>query len=290
MIRTYIGRSPARLARRLATLAGCGILAVAGALTITTTTASAGVQTPTSQTPTAQASNPCLTAGRAAGLVTGTVSDPQGARTAGATVSVRCAAGELIVVTDSDGRFTLDLPAGSHQVRVSLDGFEPIGRAVPVSAGTTATMELTLQVAGLADAVTVRGSTATVVRRSTTATRTDTPLLETPQSVSVITASQINSQASPNLQEVLRYTPGVRNELYGIDNRGDWFSLRGSDQSTVLLNGMRLRLTGWYGVMREEPYNFDQVAVLRGPASIIAGQNGPGGVVNLVSKRPQAAT
>jgi iron complex outermembrane recepter protein len=81
----------------------------------------------------------------------------------------------------------------------------------------------------------------------------------------------------------------VRNELYGIDNRGDWFSLRGSDQSTVLLNGMRLPLTGWYGVMREEPYNFDQIAVLRGPASIIAGQNGPGGVINLVSKRPQVA-
>ncbi len=129
----------------------------------------------------------------------------------------------MIVATDSDGRFTLDLPAGSHQVRVTLDGFEPVVRTVPVSAGATATLDLVLQVAGLADAVTVRAPGGTVVRRSTTATRTDTPLLETPQSVSVITAKQINEQASPNLQETLRYTPGVRNELYGIDNRGDWF-------------------------------------------------------------------
>jgi iron complex outermembrane receptor protein len=289
MIRTYFGRSPARLARRLATLVGGGILASAlGTSALGIPIASA--QTPNRQTPNPQAPNPCRADERAAGQVSGTVSDPQGARAVGAAVSVRCAAGELIAVTDSDGRFTLDLPAGNHQIRVTLDGFEPVVRAVPVSAGATATLDLVLQVAGLADAVTVRASGGTVVRRSTTATRTDTPLLETPQSVSVITAKQINEQASPNLQETLRYTPGVRNELYGIDNRGDWFSLRGSDQSTVLLNGMRLPLTGWYGVMREEPYNFDQVAVLRGPASIIAGQNGPGGVVNLVSKRPQAAS
>lgn len=125
------------------------------------------------------------------------------------------------------------------------------------------------------------------VTRSRTATKTDTPLLETPQSITVITAQQIRDQASPNLQEVLRYAPGVRHELYGIDNRGDWFALRGSDESTTLLDGMRLPLTGWYGVVRNEPYAFESIQVLRGPSSIIAGANDPGGVVNLVSKRPQ---
>ncbi len=123
--------------------------------------------------------------------------------------------------------------------------------------------------------------------RSNTATKTDTPLIETPQSVTVITSEQIRDQASPNLQEALRYTPGVRNELYGIDNRGDWFALRGSDESTVLLDGLRLPLTGYYGVVRIEPFAYERIEVLRGPSSIIAGQNDPGGVVNLVSKRPQ---
>lgn len=125
-------------------------------------------------------------------------------------------------------------------------------------------------------------------RRSATATKTDTPLNEVPQAITVITADQVKDQASGNLQEALRYSAGVRHELYGIDNRGDWFGLRGSDESTVLLDGMRLPLTGWWGVVRTEPYNYERIEVLRGPSSIIAGANDPGGVVNLVSKRPQA--
>lgn len=235
----------------------------------------------------AQSSNPCGTSATP-GHVAGTVSDAQGGRIRAATVMVHCPAGELAVVTDADGRFTLDLDPGTHQILVTIDGFEAAARDVVVSANASATVDILLEVAPLADIVTVRGAGGTVVRRNRTATRTDTPLIETPQSVTVITAAQIREQASPNLQETLRYTAGVRNELYGIDNRGDWFSLRGSDQSTVLLNGMRLPLTGYYGAVREEPYAYDQVAVLRGPSSIIAGQNDPGGVVNLASKRPQA--
>jgi iron complex outermembrane receptor protein len=125
-------------------------------------------------------------------------------------------------------------------------------------------------------------------KRSTTATKTDTPLNEVPQSISVITADQIRDQSSPNMQEALRYTAGVRNEMYGIDNRGDYFSMRGGSEGSVLLDGLRLPLTGYWGVVRNEPYAFERIEVLRGPASVIAGQNGPGGVVNLVSKRPQA--
>lgn len=129
-------------------------------------------------------------------------------------------------------------------------------------------------------------------RRAGTATKTDTPLIETPQAVTVVTAEQMRDQSSPNLQEALRYSAGVRNELYGVDNRGDYISLRGSKETTIFLDGMRLPLSGWWGVMRNEPYAFERIEVLRGPASIIAGAMDPGGVVNLVSKRPkeEAAT
>jgi iron complex outermembrane receptor protein len=127
-------------------------------------------------------------------------------------------------------------------------------------------------------------------RRSATATKTDTPLNEVPQSISVISADQIRDQQSPNMQEALRYTAGVRNEVYGIDNRGDYFAMRGGSEGSVLLDGLRLPLTGWWGVIRNEPFAMERIEVLRGPASVIAGQNGPGGVVNMVSKRPQAET
>src|SRR5688572_29634985 len=123
-------------------------------------------------------------------------------------------------------------------------------------------------------------------RRAGTATKTDTPLIETPQAITVVTADQIRDQSSPNLQEALRYTAGVRNELYGVDNRGDYIGLRGSKDTTIFLDGMRLPLSGWWGVMRNEPHAFERIEVLRGPSSIIAGANDPGGVVNLVSKRP----
>jgi iron complex outermembrane receptor protein len=126
-----------------------------------------------------------------------------------------------------------------------------------------------------------------VARRSATATKTDTPLKEVPQSVTVITADQVKDQGSANLQEALRYSAGVRHEVYGIDNRGDWFGLRGSEESTLLLDGMRQPLSGWWGIVRTEPYAHERIEVLRGPSSIIAGANDPGGVVNLVSKRPQ---
>ena len=125
-------------------------------------------------------------------------------------------------------------------------------------------------------------------KRSSTATRTETPLNEVPQSITVITAAQIRDQNAQTLQETLRYTAGVHADLYGLDNRGDWFSLRGGSVGSTLLDGLRLPLTGWWGIMRNEPYAFERIEVMRGPASIIAGQNGPGGVVNLVAKQPLA--
>ncbi len=133
----------------------------------------------------------------------------------------------------------------------------------------------------------VRESTY-VVEASLGATKTSTPLAETPQAISVITRFQIADQAAQTMEEVLRYAPGVRTEMYGVDNRGDYFALRGGSESSTVLDGLRLPLTGWWGSVRNEPYAFERVEVLRGPSSVMYGQNGPGGVVNLVSKLPQA--
>lgn len=177
---------------------------------------------------------------------------------------------------------------------VALAWFTPAAQAqlAPPASAASAPQEATLPKVRVTGSAADEAATAPVpgyaARRSATATKTDTPLNEVPQAITVISAEQIRDQGSPNLQEVLRYTPGVRHEMYGVDNRHDWFSLRGSSESSVLLDGLRLPMSGWWGVVRDEPYAFERVEVLRGPASVIAGQNGPGGVVNLVSKRPQA--
>jgi iron complex outermembrane receptor protein len=195
-----------------------------------------------------------------------------------------------VVQSASDGTFAIRVPPANYEVRVERSGFQVFRQRVVVEPGRDSELRVALAVDPVTQTVTVRAGDVTVPTHSASATKTDTPLLETPQSVAVVTADQIREQASFSLQETLRYTAGVRNELYGVGNRGDWISLRGSDESTMLVDGMRLPLTGWYGVVRTEPYAYERIDVLRGPSSIIAGQNDPGGVVNLVSKRPRAET
>jgi iron complex outermembrane receptor protein len=127
-----------------------------------------------------------------------------------------------------------------------------------------------------------------VAKLTRAGTKTSTPLNEIPQSISIVTREQMADQNVQSMQDALRYTAGVRAEMYGVDNRGDWFTIRGGSEGSVMLDGRRRPLSGYYGNVRDEPYAYERLEVLRGPSSIMAGQNGPGGVVNLVSKRPQA--
>lgn len=128
-----------------------------------------------------------------------------------------------------------------------------------------------------------------VAKRSATATKTDTSILETPQSISVITADQIEDQRAQSIQEVLRYTAGVVADQYGLDSRSDGYAIRGMD-ATQYLNGLRQINTFYSESIRPDPYAMERVEVLRGPSSMLYGAGGVGGIVNLVSKRPQTET
>lgn len=178
------------------------------------------------------------------------------------------------------------LLGGTGLEAVHRGGNEYTLRKLPVQQGDTTLAPVTVTAGGERENAwgPVKGY---VAKRSATATLTDTPLNEIPQSISVITAEQMQDRNVQNIQETLRYTAGVHADVYGLDNRGDWFNLRGGSQGSTLLDGMRSPDTG-YGKIRDEPFAFERVEVLRGPASVIAGQNGPGGVINLVTKQPQA--
>ncbi len=124
-----------------------------------------------------------------------------------------------------------------------------------------------------------------VAGASVSATKTDTPLIETPQSVSVVTREQITEQGAQTLNQVLRYTPGVATESRGATaTRLDQFSVRGFSASTYL-DGLRV-FGGRDALPQVDAYRLERVDVLKGPASVMYGQGGPGGVVNQVSKRP----
>ncbi|ETR78576.1 TonB-denpendent receptor [Afipia sp. P52-10] len=129
-----------------------------------------------------------------------------------------------------------------------------------------------------------------VATRSATGTKTDTPILETPQSVSVVTKDQFTAQQATTISEALRYTPGVALDSYSANAFFDSVKVRGFDAPRYL-DGLRLPLDpgSQFAYPRVETYGLERIEILKGPSSGLYGQSDPGGLVNMVSKRPQAA-
>jgi iron complex outermembrane receptor protein len=130
----------------------------------------------------------------------------------------------------------------------------------------------------------VTGYTA---KQSVTATKTDTPILETPQAISVVTKDQATAQGAQTLSQALRYVQGVTLDLYSANTFFDAIKVRGFD-APQYLDGLRLpRDAGTaFAIPRIEPYGLERFEVLKGPSSGLYGQTEPGGLVNMVSKRP----
>lgn len=121
--------------------------------------------------------------------------------------------------------------------------------------------------------------------RAMAGTKTDTPLTEIPQSISVITSEQFKDRAAVNLQDVVRYSAGVASELNGVDARGDFLAARGFDVNQYL-DGLNRMPSFVYGA-RLEIYTVERAELMRGPSSTLYGGGGAGGILNAVSKRPQ---
>lgn len=126
---------------------------------------------------------------------------------------------------------------------------------------------------------------------TTTGTKTDTPLIEVPQSISVVTAAQIREQNPQTLGDAVRYIPGIVVQE-GFNRTDDPFIIRGFDVRTnpgvMFRDGLKVPLPH-YSVM-SEPFALDRIEVVKGPASVLYGQASPGGIVNVVSKRPTDTT
>lgn len=127
-------------------------------------------------------------------------------------------------------------------------------------------------------------SVRVVADRASTATKTDTPLTETPQAISVVTSDLFVDRGALNLQETLRYSAGVAADAWGLDTRGDASTIRGLDP-VQYLDGMR-KLYNFSPMARPEVYGLERVEVLRGPSSVLYGAGAAGGIINAMSKRP----
>lgn len=127
-----------------------------------------------------------------------------------------------------------------------------------------------------------------VATTTATGSKTPLPLSRIPQSVSVVGRQELEDRGVvTKVDEALRYTPGVTAEPYGSDPDTDWLYIRGfqATQTGVFLDGLTLFSYG-FGGFQVDAFMLERTEVLRGPASALYGGSNPGGIVNMVSRRP----
>ncbi len=116
------------------------------------------------------------------------------------------------------------------------------------------------------------------------ATKSDTPIVEVARSISIETQEDFQQKGAQSLDDTLTYTAGVTAEPFGFSTRGDLVQVRGLDAPEYRDNLQYL--FGFYNNTRQDIYTLEQVEVLKGPASVLYGSGAPGGILNVVTKRP----
>src|SRR5690606_16230233 len=102
----------------------------------------------------------------------------------------------------------------------------------------------------------------------------------------IVTRDEMNVRNAQTVSQAVAYSSGVVTESYGPSPRDDYFFIRGFD-APQYLDGLRLKGSN-YAQLRIDPYGLERVELLRGPSSVLYGQNAPGGLVNMISKLPDA--
>ncbi|WP_198421158.1 TonB-dependent siderophore receptor [Mesorhizobium carmichaelinearum] len=127
-----------------------------------------------------------------------------------------------------------------------------------------------------------------LARKDRIGTKTDTPIAKIPQAISVVTQKQLEDQKPRTLNESLGYTASANPNSFGFDTRYDAFFLRGfpAYYNGMFRDGLR-QYNGPSAWFKTEPYGIEGVTILKGPASSLYGVSGPGGIVNVVTKRPK---
>lgn len=173
-----------------------------------------------------------------------------------------------ISITGTDAPPEVDIRAGVFGLTISATPAEPMAAPDPKE-------EIEV-------VVTAEQEDNYFVPNASSATRTNTPILETPRSIQVVPRQVLEDQQVTELDEALRNVSGVINN--GTDTATNVrFSIRGFNNAPVLQDGFRQFGTN---AVAPDVAIIERIEVLRGPASILYGQIQPGGVINVVTKQP----
>lgn len=225
-------------------------------------------------------------AGPQTGVIRGRITDASGGAVQSARVVLVSDLGRTTAATttNKDGEFVLSAAAGDYTVRVQAEGFADASQRVALRSAEPASADLTLQVAGVRESVVVATAPDYSVPAVTSATRTQTPLRDVPQSVSVVSRTLIDDQRMTSMADVARYMPGV-GFAQGEGNR-DTPVLRGnSTTADFFVDGVRDDVQYFRDV-----YNVEHVEALKGPNAMIFGRGGAGGVINRVTRQANWGT
>jgi catecholate siderophore receptor len=214
----------------------------------------------------------------------GVILDPTRAPVPGARITVkseRTAAGSS-AISDERGAFAVKVPSGPCVLTVAAAGFQPVSQMLDASDAQLSPHEFVLAVAGLHETVTVSASAGPYdVATITSGTKTETPLRDVPQSITLVTKDLIRDQLMLSVADVVRYVPGIG--AHQGENNRDQVVIRGNNSSAdFFLNGVRDDAP-----YHRDLYNLERVEALKGPNAMIFGRGGGGGVINRVSKEPE---
>jgi iron complex outermembrane recepter protein len=131
------------------------------------------------------------------------------------------------------------------------------------------------------------GNYGYVAGTASSGSKTDTPLIDTPRSISVIDRKELDDRGVSNVVEAVRYTAGVTTGTFGFDPRFDSIMLRGFPAVTFgdYRDGLRQHASS-FAAYRTEPFQLSSIEVIKGPAAVLYGQSVPGGLIDRRSKLP----
>ena len=128
-------------------------------------------------------------------------------------------------------------------------------------------------------------SKAYIIQNSSTASKLNIPLKETPQTVNVLTRQQLDDFALDNTRDVLRNTPGII--VSNQETERTSYLARGFEISNVLVDGVGIPLEGYnYNNDNPDSFLFDRVEVVKGANALNNGIGDPGATINMIRKRP----
>jgi iron complex outermembrane receptor protein len=188
-------------------------------------------------------------------------------------------------IADNNGVFTIkNVPDGSFTLVVTLVGYNDVVQNVTVTAGETATVNINLSLSNneLNQVVVLSNKSAFKTNRVSSSLRLQSPIIEIPQNIQIVTGKLIQDQQINNMLE------GVTRNVSGATRVEHWdnyanITMRGS-QVAAFRNGMNVSTT--WGPLTEDMSMVERIEFVKGPAGFMLANGNPSGFYNVVTKKP----